>query len=99
MIQGGPRVKQKAEDDHVDGCACRLTQEDLIEDFARAKSSLKETARRMAADPGMGASSSTLCTDSGWRTEGVTPTLHDGKAGLQNVNKHGGTQSPVASVA
>lgn len=47
----------------------------------------------MAAEAGMGASSSPLRADSGGRTEVVMSMLHDGKAGAQNVNKHG-TPSP-----
>ena len=37
--------------------------------------------------------------DSGGWTEGVTSTLGDEEAGAQDVNKHGGAQSPMASVS
>jgi hypothetical protein len=57
------------------------------------KTHLRVAAIRMAAETGMGASSSPLRADSGGRNEVVISMLHEGKAGAQNVNKHG-TPSP-----
>lgn len=60
------------------------------------KARLSETASRMAAEAGMGGSSSVLRLDSAGRTECVMSTVH---AGAQGVNKHGGPQSQKASIS